>query len=158
MAVIYKPFQSNLPDASGNYLYYPRVVTLSNVSTSQIAEEIAEYSSLSSGDTKNVIDNLITVMTNHLQASESVTLDGLGSFRMTMHSNGNGVESSDEVSSSQATLTVIFRPATTKNLDGTVATRSLTTGAKCVLLSDYVSSSSSSDSSDDDDEDVSDAD
>ena len=103
-----------------------------NISTSQIAKEIAAYSSLSPGDVKNTLDNLVTVMGQHLQASESVSLDGFGTFRMVMKSNGKGVETSEEVSAAQASLTVRFLPNFTKNPDRTTATRSLVTGAKCV--------------------------
>ena len=78
MPVIYKSFQSVLANKEGKKLFYPRVVLTGNVDTEQVAKEIAELSSLSTGDSKNVIDNLVTVMTRHLQSSESVTLDGLG--------------------------------------------------------------------------------
>ena len=81
MPVIYKSFQSVLANKEGKKLFYPRVVLTGNVDTEQVAKEIAELSSLSTGDSKNVIDNLVTVMTRHLQSSESVTLDGLGTFR-----------------------------------------------------------------------------
>ena len=106
MPVIYKSFQSVLANKEGKKLFYPRVVLTGNVDTEQVAKEIAELSSLSTGDSKNVIDNLVTVMTRHLQSSESVTLDGLGTFRLTMKSK--------------------------RNLDHTVSTRSLVTGVKCV--------------------------
>ena len=92
MAVLYKTAQSILANKDGKKLFYPRVVLKGNVSTDQIAQEIAEYSSLSKGDTKNVIDNLVRVLTTHLQSSESVTLDGFGTFRMTMKSNGKGFD------------------------------------------------------------------
>lgn len=131
MTVLYKSYQSTLKNKEQKRLFHPRVVLVGNVDTDQVAREIAAYSSLSSGDVKNVIDNLITVMTQHLQASQSVTLDGLGTFRMTMRSNGRGVETKEEVSSSQATLYVRFMPASNKNPDGTTATRSLVTGTKC---------------------------
>ena len=131
MAVLYKTAQSILANKDGKKLFYPRVVLKGNVSTDQIAQEIAEYSSLSKGDTKNVIDNLVRVLTTHLQSSESVTLDGFGTFRMTMKSNGKGVESADKVSAAQATMTVRFLPCYTKNPDRTVATRSMVTGVKC---------------------------
>ncbi len=134
MAVIYKPFQSTLETKENKRLFYPRVVLTGNVTTAQIAKEIAAYSSLTSGDVKNALDNLITVMGQHLQSSESVTLDGLGTFRLTMRSAGNGVETAEEVTASQATLTVHFSPATTKNLDRTTATRSMVTGARCVRV------------------------
>ena len=121
MAVLYKTAQSILANKDGKKLFYPRVVLKGNVSTDQIAQEIAEYSSLSKGDTKNVIDNLVRVLTTHLQSSESVTLDGFGTFRMTMKSNGKGVESAER-----------FLPCYTKNPDRTVATRSMVTGVKCI--------------------------
>ena len=131
MTVLYESFQSVLKTKEQKRLFHPRVVLVGNVTTDQVAREIAAYSSLSSGDVKNVIDNLVTVMTQHLQASQSVTLDGLGSFRLTMRSSGRGVETADEVADSQATLQLCFKPAARKNPDGTTATRSLVTGAKC---------------------------
>ena len=76
MAVLYKTVQSILANKAGVKVFYPRVVLKGHVSTDQIAREISEYSSLSKGDTKNVIDNLVRVLTTHLQSSESVTLDG----------------------------------------------------------------------------------
>ena len=132
MAVLYKSFQSVLEDKNHKKMFHPRVIYTANISTSQIAKEIAAYSSLSSGDVKNTLDNLVTVMGQHLQASESVSLDGFGTFRMVMKSNGKGVETSEEVSAAQASLTVRFLPNFTKNPDRTTATRSLVTGAKCV--------------------------
>ena len=131
MAVLYKSFQSVLEDKNHKKMFHPRVIYTANISTSQIAKEIAAYSSLSPGDVKNTLDNLVTVMGQHLQASESVSLDGFGTFRMVMKSNGKGVETSEEVSAAQASLTVRFLPNFTKNPDRTTATRSLVTGAKC---------------------------
>lgn len=132
MPLIYKGLQSSIATKEGKKLFYPYVVLTGNVNTNKIAEEIAELSSLSPGDAKNVLDNLVTVMTRHLQSSESVTLDGFGTFRLTMKSTGKGVETKDKVSATQANLMVRFLPASTRNLDKTVATRSLVTGVKCV--------------------------
>ena len=132
MAVLYKSFQSILEDKNKKKLFYPRVIYTTNITTSQIAKEIAAYSSLTPGDVKNTLDNLVTVVSQHLQASETVTLDGFGTFRLVMKSNGKGVETPGKVSASQASLTARFLPCTTRNLDHTTATRSLVTGAKCV--------------------------
>lgn len=132
MPVIYKAQQSTIATREGKKLYYPRVILTGNVGTDVIAREIAEQSSLTSGDTKNVIDNLVIVIGRHLQASESVTLDGLGTFRLTLNSNGKGVEDEKDVSATQGVLKVRFQPASTRRSDGTVATRSMTTGARCV--------------------------
>lgn len=140
MPVLYKPFQSMLEDKkSGKKLFYPRVVRSGNVDSAQLSKEIAAYSSLSPGDVKNTLDNLVTVMTQHLQSSESVSVDGLGTFRIVMVARGNGVETSEEVSAAQATLTVRFQPATTRNLNHTLATRSMVTGAKCARYDKLVS-------------------
>lgn len=132
MTVLYHPYQSSLKNLNGKKLFYPRVIYIANVGTAQIAEEIAQYSSLSPGDVKNTIDNLVTVMTQHLQASQSVTLEGFGTFRIVMKAGGKGVETADEVSAAQASLTARFQPCITKNPDRTTATRSLVTGVKCV--------------------------
>ena len=71
MPVLYKPFQSTLEDKkSGKKLFYPRVVRSGNVDSAQLSKEIAAYSSLSPGDVKNTLDNLVTVMGQHLQSSQ----------------------------------------------------------------------------------------
>lgn len=132
MALLFKAYQSILPTKAGKKLFYPRLVRVGNVTTDQIAKEIAAYSSLSSGDVKNTIDNLITVMGQHLQSSETVTLNGLGTFRMAINSNGRGVDTSEQVNASQASVTVRFSPSSTRNIDGTTATRSMVTGVKFV--------------------------
>ena len=132
MPVLYKAFQSVLENKNKQRLFYPRVVLKGHVTTDQVAQEISEYSSLTKGDTKNTLDNLVRVMTTHLHASESVTLDGLGTFRLVMKSTGKGVESAAKVSPAQATVTVRFQPSTTKNANRTVATRSMVTGVKFV--------------------------
>jgi predicted histone-like DNA-binding protein len=132
MPLLYQPFRSVLENKDGKKLFHPRVVRTGYVSTDQIAKEIAMYSSLMAGDVKNTLDNLILVMSQHLQASESVTLDGLGTFRMVMVSNGHGVDTPDEVTAAQASVTVRFKPSSTRNADRTLATRSMVTGVKCV--------------------------
>ena len=60
MAVLYKSFQSVLEDKNHKKMFHPRVIYTANISTSQIAKEIAAYSSLSPGDVKNTLDNLVT--------------------------------------------------------------------------------------------------
>lgn len=132
MPVLYKPFQSVLEDKNKKKLFHPRVIYTANISTWELAKEIAEYSSLSTGDVKNTLDNLVTVAGQHLRASETVTLDGFGTFRMVMKSNSKGVETPEKVSAAQASLTVRFLPCYTRNPDRTTASRSLVTGAKCV--------------------------
>ncbi|MDO4780671.1 MAG: HU family DNA-binding protein [Bacteroides sp.] len=130
MAILFKAFQSPLKNKKGNKLFYPKVVRTGNVSTNKIAEEIAGRSSLSTGDVKNTLDNLGVVMSRYLQTSHSVTLDGLGTFRTVMISKGKGVENAEDVSASQSTLTVRFKPSFKKNPSGKLATRSMVENAE----------------------------
>lgn len=146
MPIPYKARKAILANKEGKKLYHPQVVIIGNCSLNDLAKEVAELSSLSTGDVKNTIDNLISVMTRHLQSGESVTLDGLGNFTLSFKSRGNGVENPDDVSPSDARLRINFRPATTRNSDRTVATRSLLTGSSFVRWGISSSSSSGSDS------------
>lgn len=133
MALMFKVTQSRLPNKEGQYPYNPQALYTGNVSTAQLAREVAAYSSLTAGDVMNTLENLVRVMTTHLQASEIVTLDGFGSFRLGFKSRGKGKLTAGEVTASQSAIRVLFRPASTRNNDGTVATRSLVSGVKCVL-------------------------
>ncbi len=146
MPIPYKARKAILANKEGKKLYHPQVVIIGNCSLNDLAKEVAELSSLSTGDVKNTVDNLISVMTRHLQSGESVTLDGLGNFTLSFKSRGNGVENPDDVSPSDARLRINFRPTTTRNNDRTVATRSLLTGSSFVRWGISSSSSSGSDS------------
>ena len=129
MPVLYSVRQSTIANKEGKKLYHPQVKTTGVVSLDLLAEEVAELSSLSTGDVKNSIDNLVTVMTRHMQSSESVLIDNLGSFYLSMKSVGKGFLTAEEVNANSCRLKVMFRPCTTRNSDRTVATRSLITGA-----------------------------
>lgn len=144
MPVLYKARKASIPNKEGKKLFHPQVVTTGNVGLDQLSREVAELSSLSPGDVKNTIDNLITVMTRHLQSSETVSLDGLGNFSLSMRSTGKGAETAEEVNAQNCRVKTNFRPSSTRNTDRTVATRSLITGASFVKLDDVVSGSSTS--------------
>ena len=134
MALIYKPYQSSMKDKSGDKLFYPRVQIVGNVSTQQIAREIAEYCSLTTGDVKNTIDNLVRVMATHLQNSHSVTLDGLGTFRIVMNASGKGVATKEDVTANQARLKVHFQQTFTRHTDGTIGSLPMIDGVRCVKI------------------------
>lgn len=145
MPIPYKARLSKIANKEGKKLYHPQVVTIGSVSLNDLSKEVAELSSLSTGDVKNTIDNLITVMTRHLQSGEGVVLDGLGSFTLSLKSIGKGSETADEVSPSAARLKINFRPSMTRNSDHTVATRSLLTGSSFVRWGAVATSSGTGD-------------
>ena len=133
-----------IANKEGKKLYHPQVKTTGLVSLDTLAEEVAELSSLSPGDVKNTVDNLVSVMTRHMQSSESVMIDNLGSFHLAMKSVGKGFETAEEVNANSCRLRVVFRPATTRNSDRTVATRTLVTGANFKKIDSLVTGSGSS--------------
>jgi predicted histone-like DNA-binding protein len=134
MAVIYQIKKSPMADKNGKYKYYPSVKLAGQLSTAKLAREIAAYSSLTPGDVKNVLDNMVVVMTTHLQASESVMIDDLGSFQITLKTKpGCSVETPEEVSFTQAVPKVRFRPQVTRYKDGNV-TRALVSDAEFITF------------------------
>ncbi len=69
-------------------LYYPQVVNQGRVSFDSLCEEVAEQSSLTSGDIKNCMDRLIGCLVRHLKEGRSVDCGDLGSFRINIRSTG----------------------------------------------------------------------
>ena len=70
-------------------LYYPRLVGNGKVTFEALCEEVAEQSSLTSGDIKNCMDRLINCLVRHLQEGRSVDCGDLGSFRINIRSKGS---------------------------------------------------------------------
>lgn len=72
----------------GSKLYYPQVLNQGRVSFDSLCEEVAEQSSLTSGDIKNCMDRLINCLVRHLKEGRSVDCGDLGSFRINIRSTG----------------------------------------------------------------------
>lgn len=112
MTLFYRSWRATVEDKEGNKKCFPRLVKMGKIiDTYELAIEIAEKSSLTPGDTLNVIDNLMLVMKRHLLNSRSVRLNGLGTFTIFCRARGNGVDTEEEVSSNQIkNLSVRFLP------------------------------------------------
>ena len=94
MPLFYKAVQSPIANKAGAKLWHLNLVKAGGtVATQQLAEVIAEKSSLTAGDVQNVVRNLMSVMREYLLNSRSVRLDGLGTFTMKACTRGKGVES-----------------------------------------------------------------
>ena len=103
-----------------NDLWYPRSVTVGKpVETQELANRIARESTVSPADTHAVLRALPAIMADFMKESRAIHLEGLGWFRYTTISAGNGVATKDEVSSDQITgLRVQFTPDRTRNMSG----------------------------------------
>lgn len=140
MPLIYKPFQSELPTKDGERLFYPRLVKIRRaVDTDELAEMIAEKSSLTPGDVHSVVRNLMSVMRSKLLNGRSVRLNGLGTFTIIARAGGQGVKTAEEVSSAQIKgLRCRFTPEYKRSSGSNKTTRSLLDGVEYVKLSDLL--------------------
>lgn len=108
-------------------LYYPQSITVGKqITTAQVAEMLADRSTVTKADAYAVLSELGGVMSTFMAQGRSVHLDGLGSFRYTLNTQKQGVEKEEEVSVAQIkSIRVRFVPEMTRNADKTVATRSM---------------------------------
>ena len=116
MPLFYKARQSQIATKGGSKLWHLSLVKVGKVvSLQELAEKIAEKSSLTPGDVHNAVRNLMTVMKNELLNSRTVRLDGLGTFTMIARTRGKGVNDEKEVGPNQvASLMVHFRDEYTR--------------------------------------------
>ena len=114
-----------------NDKWYPRsVVVGSPLTTAQISKRIAQESTVARADVEAVLYSLSGIMGDYMAQGRSIRLDGIGTFRVTAVSKGNGVDTPEEVSANQINgVKVSFVPETTFRRAGSrgkVATRALT--------------------------------
>jgi predicted histone-like DNA-binding protein len=121
MPILYKAVQSILPSKDGIRKWFPSIVRIGRtVSTRTVAQRIAILSSLSAGDVYNVLINLATVIGQCLSNSQSVYIEGLGTFSIYADASGNGVNDKKDVTYKQINnLRVNFTPTYTVDSDGT---------------------------------------
>lgn len=117
MTLFFKARKSTLASKDGKKKWFPVLVKVGKpVSLIDMAEEVAEKSSLTPGDVLSANRNLMSVMSRHLLSSQSVRLDGLGTFTVIFKANGTGVDTEEEVNSLQINgLRVRFTPEYTRN-------------------------------------------
>lgn len=79
------------------------------VSMNEIAREIEGRSALSLGDVQSVLSNLMEVMPLFLKLGQSVKLDGFGSFRVSVKSDGT--ETQEELNAHHVSgVKLVFLP------------------------------------------------
>ena len=110
-----------------NGLWYPQSVTVGKpVNTNQVADRLAQISTVSPADTYAVLKGLGGVLGDFMEQGRTVKLDGIGTFYYTAAANGQGVDSPDKVKATLITgARVRFIPETTRTASNRVATRSL---------------------------------
>jgi len=93
MSINYSLVQRGNPrDPSAPKKFYAQVKVMGEVTLRELAEEIAKISTVSVIDTKAVLDSLLEVIPSHINDSEIVRLGELGSFAITLKSEGADTE------------------------------------------------------------------
>ncbi len=117
MAVIYRKYQNKNSASSTVGNWYGRSLVLNEISTKDLAEEISHSTTVTYADVVAVLAETCEKMKDHLQNSDKVTLDGLGSFRVGLKTVGS--ETSEEFSANNITgYRILFRPEVTFTATG----------------------------------------
>ena len=106
MALLYKIVRDNRKN-SGN-LYYGRAVQIQTVDTNGLADIIQRNCTVKKSDVLAVINELVEVMTDQLQNSVTVKLDGFGSFKIGLKTVGADKPENFSISRNVAGLRVNF--------------------------------------------------
>lgn len=106
--------------------WYPRSFTTGTYNTKDVAERLAEMSTVSKGDTYAVLMGLGEVLSSMMELGNSVKLDGLGTFYLVGNANGQGVDTPEEVSPKQfRKVTVAFIPEYSRAQNNRVRKRTI---------------------------------
>ena len=107
-------------------LWYPQVVTVGKpVTTDQVADRLAQMSTVSRGDTYAVLKDLGGVLASFMAEGRTVKLEGVGTFYYTINAD-KGIAKPEEVTAKQIKgVRVRFIPESSRTQNNKVATRSL---------------------------------
>ena len=111
-------------------LWYPQVVTVGKpVTTDQVADRLAQMSTVSRGDTYAVLKDLGGVLASFMSEGRTVKLEGVGTFYYTINAD-KGIAKPEEVTAKQIKgVRVRFIPETSRTQNNKIATRSLVSEA-----------------------------
>ena len=107
--------------------WHPRAITKGRpYTTDDVAARLSLISTVSRGDTYAVLANLGDVLADMMSTGRSVRLMGVGTFYCTCQSNGQGVDTPEEVNPGQITaVKVRFIPEYSRGQRGQVTERTL---------------------------------
>lgn len=110
-----------------NGKWYPQAVQVDQpFTTKELADALAEISTVSYADVMAVLGNLPGVMGKMMAQGRSVRMEGLGTFRLTINAEKQGVDTADEVSDAQIkAVRIRFTPETRRPTKTGAVTRAL---------------------------------
>ena len=111
MAIVFDWYEN--PNASSEEeeaALHPRIFMNGKVDTDMLCYKIHDYSSLTVGDVKNVLDNLSKILGESLREGKEVHIEGIGYFYPTLAATGKVTRSTPHKTNKVAFKTVRFRP------------------------------------------------
>jgi len=115
---------------SANGKWYARAITMGTVETDDLAQIIQKNCSMKKSDVVAVLSELVEVMTDKLQESYAVKLNGLGTFKIGIDSTGVSDPMDFTVSNNITGSHVNFMPAYTVDSATGQRTKALLGGVK----------------------------
>ena len=111
--IFYKLIQNKneeMPKAFNKW--YARPVVTETVDLDYIAERIQRNSTAKKSDAKAVLTEMVEVITDALQSSQRVKIDGFGAFKVGISSRGADSEEDYSTAEHVRGLRIIFQPET----------------------------------------------
>ena len=111
--VFYKLIQNMNENMEKSYMkWYAFPVVTETVDLDYIAERIQRNSTAKKSDAKAVLTEMVEVMTDCLQNSQRVKIEGLGSFKVGLSSRGADTPDDFNVNENVKGMRIIFQPET----------------------------------------------
>ena len=92
--------------------WYARPVVTETVDLDYIAERIQRNSTAKKSDAKAVLTEMVEVITDCLQNSQRVKIDGFGAFKVGLSSSGADTEEDYSAAEHVRSIRIIFQPET----------------------------------------------
>lgn len=126
---IMRKFNDGRTDTA-NGKWFGRAVSLGTVDTADLAEVIQRNCSMKKSDVQAVLTELVEVMTDKLQESYSVKINGLGTFKVGLSTKGANTPAEFSVAKNVRGTHILFTPSYTVDLSTGRRTQALLNGIK----------------------------
>lgn len=85
--ILFRPSQINVKSSKGYGKWYARMWSANTINTADLARELSHSSSITEADILAVLYGMEDIIRQHLNNSETVRLDRLGTFRVSLCSH-----------------------------------------------------------------------
>lgn len=139
MAVNYKMYQDNRKESKTKGKWFARATHKGVVETNQLAEVIERNCSMKKSDVVAVLTELTEVMTDMLQQSMRIKLNGLGTFKIGISTRAAETAKDFTITKHLRNVHVLFQPELTVDRSSHARKRALLHGVEFTEADEYTS-------------------